>query len=131
MATVSPMEDANPKAVDTRYQITVAADSLTAWLTVLPPENGGTEPDPAAARAALADAGVISSIDEPAIANAIGPALGSQTEVARGTPPQPGKDGWLEPLVAVNQQRLALWTRKAGGTFATAVRHPASTRAMR
>lgn len=101
------MEDANPKAVDTRYQVAVAANSLTAWLTVLPPENGGAAPDPAAARAALEKAGVIFGIDEPAIANALGPALGSQTEVARGTPPQPGKDGWLEPLVAVNQQRLA------------------------
>lgn len=107
MTNVSPMEDANPKPVDTRYQVAVAADSLTAWLTVIPPENGGAAPDPAAARAALANAGVIFGIDEPAIANALGPALGSQTEVAHGTPPQPGKDGWLEPLVAVNQQRLA------------------------
>lgn len=107
MATVSPMEDAKPQAVDARYLVAITANSLTASLTVLPPENGGAAPDPAAARAALAKAGVILGIDEGAIANALGPALGSQTEVAHGTPPQPGKDGWLEPLVAVNQQRLA------------------------
>jgi hypothetical protein len=101
------MEDSNLKAVDTKYVVAVAADSLTASLTVLPPENGGTAPDPAAARAALEKAGVVFGLDESAIANALGPALGSPIEVARGTPPQPGIDGWLEPLVAVNQQRHA------------------------
>lgn len=107
MADVSLMEDANSKAVDTKYVVSVAADTLTAWLTVSPPENGGAALDPAMARAALEKAGVVFGIEEPAIANALGSALGSQTEVAHGTPPQQGTDGWLEPLVAVNQQRHA------------------------
>ena len=102
------MEDTSSKAVDTKYVVSVAADTLTAILTVVPPQNGGTAPDPAAARAVLEKAGVVFGIDEAAIAEALGPALGSPIAVARGTPPQPGTDGWLEPLVAVNQQRHAI-----------------------
>jgi uncharacterized protein (DUF342 family) len=105
MSDVSLMGEANLKAVDAKYVVSVAADTLTALLTVSPPENGGTAPDPAAARAALKRAGVVFGIHEEAIIKALGPALGCQIEVARGTPPQSGTDGWLEPLVAVNRER--------------------------
>lgn len=102
-----PQDDQQPKPVDASYQVSVAADTLTAWLTVLPPENGGAAPDPAMARTALEKAGVVVGIDETALLSALGPALGSQVEVARGVRAQPGTDARLESLVAVNQQRHA------------------------
>lgn len=99
------MEDTAAKVLEAQYLVTVAADRLSASLTVQPPENGGAAPEMAAAVAALGKAGVVFGIDSAALANALGPALGSPVEVARGTPPQPGADGRLEPLVEVNQQR--------------------------
>ncbi len=99
------MEDTVTAPVDTKYVVSVSTDTLTAWLTVLPPENGGATPDAAAAKAALKQAEVVFGIDEAAIGNALGPALGSKIEVAHGIAAQSGTDGWLEPLVAVNRQR--------------------------
>jgi uncharacterized protein (DUF342 family) len=99
------MEESTLEPLEANYLVSVSPDTLTAWLTVSPPENGGAAPEPATARAALEKAGVVFGIDQGAIASALGPALGRQVEVARGTPPQPGTDGWLEPLVAVNRER--------------------------
>jgi uncharacterized protein (DUF342 family) len=99
------MEETSPKPVDAKYLIAVSADVLTASLTVSSPENGGAAPDASSARAALEKAGVVFGVDENAVINAIGQDAGRQVVVARGAPPQPGTDGWLEPLVAVNRQR--------------------------
>ncbi len=99
------MDDPDQKPVDTEYLVSVATDTLTAWLTAVPPENGGAAPDVAAGRAALEKAGVVFGIDESFLLNALGPTLGMQTEVAHGTPAKPGIDGWLEPLVTVNRER--------------------------
>ena len=99
------MEETTARPVDAKYLVSVSPDALTAWLTVTPPEEGGAAPQLAAAGAALAQGGVVVGIDQQAVLSALGPALGQKIEVAHGTPPQPGTDGWLEPLVAVNQQR--------------------------
>jgi uncharacterized protein (DUF342 family) len=99
------MPEAIRKTVDAKYAVSIAADSLTAWLTVAPAEDGGVAPSPEAARMALKQAGVIFGISEQAIESAVGPSIGCKTEVAHGKPPEPGTDGWLEPLVGVNRQR--------------------------
>lgn len=99
------MEEPVATPVDAKYLVTVSPDTLTAWLTVMPPENGGAAPDAIAAAEALKQAGVVFGIDDAAVASALVSALGSKVEVAHGTPVQPGTDGWLEPLVAVNRQR--------------------------
>lgn len=99
------MEETTAKPVDATYQVSVSPDTLAAALTVTPPENGGAAPDAAAAMAALKKAEVVFGIDEAALANALGNGLGRPIEVAHGTPPQPGVNGWMEPLVVCNRQR--------------------------
>lgn len=104
------MPDTPPTAtmtlpIDASYVVAVAPDALTAWLTVVASENGGAPPAEKTARAALAMAGVVFGMDETAFADAFGPALGTRAAIAHGIPPQPGIDGWMEPLVEVNQQR--------------------------
>ena len=101
------MEESKSNAVDVRYGVSVSADAMTASLTVSLPGNGGAIPDQVKAREALKRAGVVFGIDEQAIANAIASTLGGQTEVAHGAPPRQATDAWLEPLIAVNQQRHA------------------------
>jgi uncharacterized protein len=98
-------ESSMPLPIDATYAVVVAPDALTAWLTLVPPSHGGAAPDMTAARAALAKAGVVFGIDEAALGTALGSGLGARTELAHGIPPQPGIDGWLEPLVELNQQR--------------------------
>lgn len=99
------MEESSSKPVDAKYTVSISPDGLTAWLTVAPPEGDAAAPDLAAAKAALGKAGVVVGVDEAAIAEAVGPALGGRVEVARGIAPKHGVNGWLEPLVAVNRQR--------------------------
>lgn len=99
------MADTVATPVDTKYLVLVSPDALTAWLTVVPPENGGAEPEAAAAAEALKRASVVFGVDEAAVVSTLGPALGSKVAVAHGVPVQPGTDGWLEPLIAVNRER--------------------------
>jgi uncharacterized protein (DUF342 family) len=99
------MDETTEKPVDAAYQVRVSPDNLSATLTVTPPERGGAAPSAAAALAALKKAEVIFGIDEAALANALGDGLGWPVEVAHGKPPQPGVNGWMEPLVACDRQR--------------------------
>jgi len=85
------------------YRVEVAANRMSASLTVVAPK-GGKPACVADALAALGARGVRVGIDEAAVATAV-EKTGERCEVAHGIPPEPGKDAWLEPLVAVDRQR--------------------------
>lgn len=88
---------------DSSYSVDVAADKMTAWLTVQR-GHGGVAPSPHDAVAALSSMGVREGVDAEAVKMAV-EQCGQRTAVARGTRPQAGADARLEPLVAVNRQR--------------------------
>lgn len=88
---------------DASYAVEVAADKMTAWL-IVHPGHGGKRPNAHDAVAALAAQRVKEGVDAAAVEAAIAE-CGQRREVARGTPPRPGKDGYLAPLVDVNRQR--------------------------
>lgn len=88
---------------DTEYTVEVSGDRMTAWLAVRA-GHGGKTPVAQDAVAALASRGVREGVDAACVEAALA-ASGERLEVARGTPPTPGKNAWLEPLVEVNRQR--------------------------
>lgn len=90
--------------VDAIYQTEISPDKLRVTLTVLP-AHGGHAPSVEGALAALAKVGVAYGVNDQALTEAITNKLGLPVEAAVGEPAAPGLDGWLEPLVAVNQQR--------------------------
>lgn len=90
--------------VDAIYKVEVAPDKLHANLTVTP-AMGGQAASYQAALAALARAGIQYGVGDAALREAVGARIGQPVEVAVGQPAVPGVDGWLEPLVTVNQQR--------------------------
>lgn len=92
------------RRADAAYRIELSPDHMSAFLTV-ESSQGGKPATVEAARAALAIEKVRYGILDQAIAEAVGPSAGTRVEVAKGLPPQPGKDGWLEPLVELNTQR--------------------------
>ena len=93
------------RRVDAQYKVAVAPNKLVAALAVLAAQ-GGKAASVDDARAALAKAGVVHGVEEEKLAAAVAAASGTPVEVAQGTPPQHGKDGWLEPLVDVNVNRF-------------------------
>lgn len=85
------------------YRIEVAPNRMTVWMTVVAP-RGGAKASIEDAAAALRGRGVRVGVDDAKLAEAVAkPEV--RCEVAFGVAPVPGKDGWLEPLVTVNQQR--------------------------
>jgi uncharacterized protein (DUF342 family) len=100
----APFEIVIGRRSDASYQTLIAPDRMAAFLTVLP-AMGGKSASLEAAKAALAGDKIVFGIRDASILEAIGPLAGQRVEVAAGTPPKPGKDAWLEPLVEVNAQR--------------------------
>lgn len=96
-AEARPVSVAPPQPVtvpqDGRTVIEVTLDRMAAYMRVLPPV-GGRPLDAAAARSALAAAGVVFGIDEATLDAAVA-AADPATEhcVARGATPAAGKDG--------------------------------------
>lgn len=90
--------------VDAIYQVALSPDKLSATLTVIPAQ-GGESASRQGAQAALVQAGIVHGLLDAAIDEAAAQRIGHPVEVARGTAAVPGMDGWLEPLVTVNQQR--------------------------
>lgn len=90
--------------IDAAYKVQIAASKLSASIVVTPAQ-GGTAVSSDAACAAVAAAGVVSGVQHERLAEAIAAATGEPVEIAIGQAPVPGIDGWLEPLVTVNQQR--------------------------
>lgn len=88
---------------DASYAVEVAKDKMTAWVTVSV-GHGGKAPSAHDVVAALAAQRVKEGVDAAAVEAAIAE-CGQRKEVARGTPPCAGKDGYLAPLVDVNRQR--------------------------
>jgi len=88
---------------DAAYAVEVAADRMTAWITVRA-GHGGKRPTAHDVVAALATHRVKEGVDAAAVEAAIAE-CGERKEVARGTLPCPGKNGHLEPLIEVNRQR--------------------------
>lgn len=90
--------------VDAIYKVDISPDKLRATLTVTPAQ-GGQPATPQAALAALARAGIVHGVSDAAVGEALAQGIGQPVEVAVGEAAVPGVDGWLEPLVTVNQQR--------------------------
>lgn len=88
---------------DSTYAVDIAADKMTAWLTV-EAGCGGKAPSAQAAVAALSAVGVREGVDATAVEVAM-KQCGERTAVANGLPPRTGADARLEPLVEVNRQR--------------------------
>lgn len=104
VARDAPFEIVVGRRADAAYQVEISPDRMSVFLTV-ESSQGGKTATVDAARAALSIDKVRYGISEQALADAVGPVIGNKVEVARGLAPQPGKDGWLEPLVEVNTQR--------------------------
>lgn len=90
--------------VDAIYKVDVSADKLHVTLTVTPAQ-GGQPASAQGALAALARAGITHGVSDAALGAAVAQQIGQPVEVATGEAAIPGVDGWLEPLVTVNQQR--------------------------
>lgn len=88
---------------DAVYRVDVAADRMSATLTVTPTHDG-KEADVADAMMALSQRGVCFGIEPPAVEAAVANP-GTPAEVARGQAPQPAVDGRMELLVNLNQIR--------------------------
>lgn len=93
------------EAVDAQIRIQLAADAMTASLD-LQPARGGAPASEAAVLAALQAQGVQSGILPDAIAAALAAGEASEWVIARGTPAQPGQDGWLESLLPAVRSRV-------------------------
>ncbi|MPZ42887.1 MAG: DUF342 domain-containing protein [Betaproteobacteria bacterium] len=91
------------RRTDAEYQIEIAPDEMIAWLTVVA-ACGGTPANALDAVAALGARNVREGVDATAVEAAV-ERCGVRLQVAKGTPPQPGKDAVLEPLVELNRQR--------------------------
>lgn len=89
------------RRTDAQYRVDIAADKMSASLTVTAP-CGGTAVAAGDARAALSAKGVAFGIDEDAVAKAIA-APGTTVEVARGQLPKAGVDGRLETLIHTDE----------------------------
>ncbi|MDK9723568.1 MAG: FapA family protein [Sterolibacteriaceae bacterium MAG5] len=88
---------------DAVYRVDVAADRMSATLTVTPAHDG-KEVDVADAMMALSQRGVCFGIEPPAVEAAVANP-GTPAEVARGQAPQPAVDARMELLVNLNQIR--------------------------
>jgi hypothetical protein len=92
------------RRVDAQYKVAIAPNKLAAAIAVVAAQ-GGVPASVEGARAVLAKAGVVHGLLEDRLAAAVSACSGEPVEVARGTPPQHGSDGWLEPLVSLNVNR--------------------------
>lgn len=103
------------RRTDAQYRIDIAADKMSASLTVTV-AHGGTAVDAGDARAALAAKGVVFGIDEDAVARAVA-APGTAVDVARGQLPKPGVDGRLETLIHTDETHRPLEDEKGHVDF--------------
>src|SRR5690606_30664882 len=85
------------------YRVEVAADEMSAWLTVVP-ARGGKPASALSAVAALGAQDIREGVDAAAVEQAVAQPQ-TRCRVARGTPTEPGHEAWLEPLVVVNRRR--------------------------
>lgn len=91
------------RRADADYRLEVAADKMSATLTVIAAQGGVAAAADAAAKAA-SRAGVVFGIDPTALARAVA-SPGVAVAVAAGAAPQAGVDASLEALVEVSQAR--------------------------
>lgn len=91
--------------VDAAFDIVVAPDGLEARLRVQPAQ-GGAPVARAAVLAALADMGIGRGILDAAIDAAIADRAATDAVIARGLPPEHGRDGWFESLVPEVRSRV-------------------------
>ena len=85
------------------YQILLSPDKMSVTLTVHAPQ-GGKAASVEDAQTALTKDKIVFGISSEKIQTAI-QQPGTPITVANGVPPEPGKDGWFEPLVTTNEQR--------------------------
>lgn len=89
------------RRADAGYRVDVAADKMTATLTVVAAQ-GGAAADAGDAGNAVSRAGVVFGVDPTALARAVA-SPGTAVPVAEGTLPRAGSDARLETLVEVGQ----------------------------
>jgi uncharacterized protein (DUF342 family) len=86
------------ECVDAALRIDISDDGVEAYLTIQPAE-GGVPATEAAILALMADNGIGEGILPEAISEAVAAGLADAVVVARGLPPEHGKDGRLESLI--------------------------------
>jgi len=89
---------------DARFELEVAPDVMTAWVTVTP-ARGGQALEAADLVLALAQAGVLYGVDEAALAQACAANEPVRVVAAVGKPAQHGEDARFELLVDVTRDR--------------------------
>ncbi len=94
---IEPTEETTPRE---RITVAVAHDSMSAEVTLLPPEDGEAPLTEEEVLGRLAAAGVVFGIDPEAVRSAVaaanrGEVPGFPVTVARGQPPVPGEDGTI------------------------------------
>jgi uncharacterized protein (DUF342 family) len=100
----SPVEVRLAEAVDASLSISLSPDDLEAWLSIQPAQ-GGAPVTHEAVLAALAEQGIEQGIQIDAIDAAITAGSAHNVVIARGRPPQHGKDGWLASLLPEARSR--------------------------
>ncbi|MDR1669233.1 MAG: FapA family protein [Oscillospiraceae bacterium] len=86
--------------IDSVLSVTISSDGMSADITATEPQNGGAAPTVAAARAALAQKGVVYGIDEEALVRLASSAMyGLPVTCARGVPPVHGEAAVVRQLI--------------------------------
>ncbi|MGH6648370.1 DUF342 domain-containing protein [Aquabacterium sp.] len=90
--------------VDAQFELELAHDAMTAWLTVTPAQ-GGKPLDVSDLVLALAQAGVLFGIDEAALLQVCTAPEGGRAVAATGKPARNGEDARFELLVDLTRDR--------------------------
>lgn len=104
MAEVDDQDTGDSEATPPRTEVEVAADGLSARVRLTPGTDGAL-PSLPEVMAALAAAGVVSGIDEPALAAACQGSGVQELLAAQGVPAKPGVDVQFEVLVEDHRDR--------------------------
>lgn len=95
------------------FRVKVAGDRMTAYLELEPPLGEGKWPTKADAFQLLQSEGIVYGINEAAIDQLITEGVNQTVVVAKGTPPQHGKDSEIELLFETGPIRKFFYTEDA------------------
>jgi uncharacterized protein (DUF342 family) len=89
---------------DVEVELSVDKDGMAAFLTVIPPQ-GGASLDAPLLRTVLDEGGISHGIEPQAVQDLLMLGKGTNVLIARGTPPEHGRDAWFEALAGQDDTR--------------------------